>query len=46
MPKANKIRKAKMTLEARQAEYEELCRRRTDNGAGFKRPGSLKIRSN
>lgn len=41
---SNILKKAKERLEARVKSYEEICSRRSDNGKGFRRPGSLKTR--
>lgn len=41
MKKALNLQKKRSRLVARQKDYEEICSRRTDNGKGFKRPGSM-----
>ena len=46
MGKHNQVQAAKQKLQARIDDYEATCRRRSDSGKGFKKPGSMKIRSN
>lgn len=39
-----KLDTAKKRLDARIKAYEETCKTRTDNGKGFRKPGSLKVK--
>lgn len=41
----NRLHAAKAQLDARIAGYDETCKSRRDSG-GFRRPGSMKVRSN
>lgn len=41
MPRRNKQNNIQARLAERQAAHDELTKRRSDNGQGFKRPGSL-----
>lgn len=46
MPERKYIRRAKDKLKARKDAYNQTVKDRTDNGKGFRIPGSLKMKRN